>query len=145
MISGYKASVIVNHSLDECKKRIQRLNERDILHYNRVQFWQADERTIDYEIRLRRFNGFLGTVSGDLSYQDNQTTLITCKAELAAIFKLGISVYMLLALLFILTDLLHGQFPVGIVLILWGILWWVIWTWRCNLFAESLMDKLQQV
>lgn len=133
------------HSLDECKNRIQSLNEGELLHYNRVQFWKADKSIVDYEIKLKRSGSFLGVVSGDLTAQDSQSTLITCKAELGARFKIGIPIYLLLALLVTLSNLSRGEFPFGIFIILWGVLWWFIWTWRCNLFAETLMAKLKQV
>jgi hypothetical protein len=145
VLQSYKASIIVNHSLDECRKQIQSHNKGDLLHSNRVQFWRASEYITDYEVRLWRFGSFLGTVSGDLTFQDSQSTLIACEAQLAARLKIGILVFLCVASIVTLGEILSSQFPFGLIGIPWGVLCWVIWSYMCNQFARSLIKQLEQV
>ncbi len=144
VIQEYTANIVAQHSIKECSKRIQYLNQGDILGSNRVRFWQVDERTTDYEIRLWRFGNFLGTVSGDLTVRDNQSTLVACKAQLATRLKIGIFIYLCVASIITIGEILSSQFPFGLIGIPWGVLCCVIWTYMCNRFARSLIKQLEQ-
>lgn len=110
MIMGYRANIVVSRSLDECMKHIQQLNEGNIYWSNRVRFWKVDKTTLDYEIRMWRSMYLLGTVSGELVYQDNQATLVTSKADLSLQLKIGIPIYLLFAILFTSVTYSTGDF-----------------------------------
>ncbi|MBA3869506.1 MAG: hypothetical protein H0X30_10155 [Anaerolineae bacterium] len=140
---GNEISRVVTHSLEECTKRIQSLNYEGILSSNRVQFWHSDEHTVDYEIRVWRFMNFLGIVSGDLIFQDNRSTLVKSQAELAIYLKIGILIYTLFAIVFTLSDIFSGKFPVALFFIPWGLLCWVLWTWMCKQVIKSIMKQLE--
>lgn len=142
-MTANKFSKLIKHSIKDCVQRIERLNDGDILISDRVQFWQIDEHTVDYQIRVWRFMNFLGTVSGDLVYQDDQSTLVTGQAQLAAHLKIGLILFALVALIVSVGEIISGKFPFGLVGILWGYLCWFGWTWKCNRVIRSVMKQLE--
>lgn len=142
-MAANKISKLARHSLKDCVRRIQNLNDGDILFSDRVQIWQVDDYTFDYQIRIWRFMNFLGTVSGDLTYQDIQSTLVTSQAQLAAHLKIGIILFMLVATIVTVGDVLSGKFPLGLVGIPWGFLCWFVWTWMCNRVVYSVLKQLE--
>jgi hypothetical protein len=138
-----KISKVTRHSLKDCVQRIRHLNNEDILFSDRVRIWQVDEQTADYEIRIWRFMNFLGTVSGDLTYQDVQSTLVTGQAQLARHLKIGITLFTLVATIITVGEILSGKFPLGLIGIPWGFLCWFVWTWMCNRVFNSVMKQLE--
>ena len=144
-MAANKISKVAKYSLKDCVQRIKDLNDGDLLFSNRVQFWQVDEHTIYYQIRVWRFMNFLGTVSGDLTYQDDLSTHVTGQAQLATHLKVAIIIFILFATIIALGEILSGKFPLGLIAIPWGFLCWFVWTWMCNQFAELLMSQLEQI
>jgi len=142
-MAANKITKVAKYSLKDCVQRIKGLNDGDVLFSNRLQFWQVDEHTIDYQIRVWRFMNFLGTVSGDLIYQDTQLTLVTGQAQLATHLKIGIIIFTLFATIITLGEILSGKFPLGLVAIPWGFLCWFVWTWMCNRVVTSVMKQFE--
>ncbi len=143
MLRAKPVQIVVPLTVQDCKTRIQSLDDEGFLGSNRVQFWQADKRTTDYEIRIWRFLNFLGTVSGELTHKGNQLTQVTITTQLALYLKLFLIVYTLLAVLLTINDLSSGKSPLGIIFVPWGGLCWIVWRWMCNQIANELIKQLQ--
>lgn len=120
------------------------MEDESFLGSNRVQFWQADKRTTDYEIKVWRFLNFLGSVSGSLDHKGNQLTQITTTTQLALYLKLFLIAYTVLAVLLTLNDLSNNRSPLGLMFVPWGILCWLWWGWLCNRVATKLIERLRE-
>lgn len=144
MLRTKHLEIIVPLSVQECKARIETLDDESFLSSNRVQFSQGDKRTTEYEIKISRFLNFLGSVSGEITHKGNQLTQVTTATQLALYLKLFLIVYTVLAILLTLNDLSNNRSPLGIIFVPWGIVLWLWWGWLCNRVANALIERLRR-